>query len=130
MKAVFIETAGLWQSRLELRRGRPVCCMGRDRPNGEVRVFLERDQLDAQPAVVSVALQRQRIGSVVDDWLVMTDEEKKQVVRMIFAEIRANHTADGLRVEFRARAAWEPTSRRSWRLRSSERRVLRLLQHR
>jgi hypothetical protein len=27
--------------------------------------------------------------SVVDDWFVMTDDEKKQVVQMIFAEIRA-----------------------------------------
>ena len=27
---------------------------------------------------------------------------------MIFAEIRADHTTDGLKVEFRSRAAWEP----------------------
>ena len=56
----------------------------------------------------SVALQRQRIESVVDDWFVMADDEKKQVIQMIFAEIRADHTRDGLSVEFRARAAWEP----------------------
>jgi hypothetical protein len=66
---------------------------------------IERDQLDAQPAGTSVALQRQRIGSVVDDWFVMTDDEKKQVIQMIFVEIRADHTSDGLNVEFRARAA-------------------------
>jgi hypothetical protein len=71
-------------------------------------LLIERDQLDAHPAAASVALQRQRIESVVDDWLVMTDDEKKQVVQMIFVEIRADHTADGLKVEFRARAAWEP----------------------
>ena len=27
---------------------------------------------------------------------------------MIFAEVRADHTSDGLSVEFRARPAWEP----------------------
>ncbi len=69
---------------------------------------IERDQLDAQPAGASVALQRQRIGSVVDDWFVMTDDEKKQVIQMIFAEIRADHAPDGLKVEFKARAVWEP----------------------
>jgi hypothetical protein len=58
-----------------------------------------------EPAGASVALQRQRIGSVVDDWFVMTDDEKKQVIQMIFVEIRADHTSDGLNVEFRARAA-------------------------
>ena len=71
-------------------------------------LLVERDQLDAQPAVASVALQRQRIESVVDDWFVMTDDEKKLVVQMIFAEIRADHAPDGLKVEFRSRAAWEP----------------------
>jgi len=36
------------------------------------------------------------------------DDEKKQVIQMIFVEIRADHTSDALNVEFRARAAWEP----------------------
>src|SRR5438128_8923166 len=49
-----------------------------------------------------------RIGSVVDDWFVMTEDEKNLIIQMIFAEIRADHTSDGLNVEFRARAAWEP----------------------
>jgi len=71
-------------------------------------LVIERDQLEAQPAATSVLLQRQRLGSVVDDWFVMSDDEKKQVIQMIFAEIRADHTPDGLKVEFRARAAWEP----------------------
>jgi DNA invertase Pin-like site-specific DNA recombinase len=71
-------------------------------------LLIERNQLDAQPAAASVALQRQRIESVIDDWSVMTDDERKQVIQMIFAEIRADHTSDGLKVEFKARAAWEP----------------------
>ena len=69
---------------------------------------IERDQLEAQPAAASIALQRQRIDSVVDDWAVMTDDERKQVIQMIFAEIRADHTPDGLRVDFLPRAAWAP----------------------
>ena len=69
---------------------------------------IERDQLETQPGAASIGLQRQRIGSVVDDWHVMTDDEKKQVIQMIFAEIRADHTANGLLVTFKARAAWEP----------------------
>ena len=40
-------------------------------------------------------IERQRIDSVVDDWAVMTDDERKQVIQMIFAEIRADHTPDG-----------------------------------
>ena len=44
-----------------------------------------------------MALQRQRIESVIDDWSVMTDDERKQVIQMIFAEIRADHTTDGLK---------------------------------
>ena len=38
----------------------------------------------------------------------MADDEKKQVIQMIFAEIRADHTSDGLNVQFKARATWEP----------------------
>ena len=38
----------------------------------------------------------------------MTEDEKNLIIQMIFAEIRADHTSDGLNVEFRARAAWEP----------------------
>ena len=71
-------------------------------------LHIERDQLEAQPASASIALQRERIDSVVDDWSVMTDDEKKQVIQMIFVEIRADHTPDGLKVEFKPRAAWEP----------------------
>jgi hypothetical protein len=55
-------------------------------------LLIERNQLDAQPASASVALQRQRIESVIDDWSVMTDDERKQVIQLIFAEIRAEHT--------------------------------------
>jgi hypothetical protein len=71
-------------------------------------LLIERNQLDAQPAAASVALQRQRIESVIEDWSVMTDDERKQVIQMIFAEIRADHTTDALKVKFRTRAAWEP----------------------
>ena len=38
----------------------------------------------------------------------MTDEEKKRVLQMIFSEIRADHTVDGLKIEFRPRPVWEP----------------------
>jgi hypothetical protein len=38
----------------------------------------------------------------------MTDEEKKRVVQMIFSEIRADHTVDGLKIEFRPKPIWEP----------------------
>ena len=69
---------------------------------------IERDQLEAQPAAASIALQGQRIDSVVDDWSVMTDDERKQVIQMIFSEIRADHVPDGLRVEFKPRATWAP----------------------
>lgn len=56
----------------------------------------------------SIALQRQRLQSVVDDWSIMTDEEKKRVLQMIFSEISADHTVDGLKVEFRPKPIWEP----------------------
>jgi hypothetical protein len=38
----------------------------------------------------------------------MTDEEKKRVLQMLFSEIRADHTANGLSIEFKARPIWEP----------------------
>jgi hypothetical protein len=38
----------------------------------------------------------------------VTDEEKKRVLRMILVEIRADHTVDGLRIEFRPKPIWEP----------------------
>jgi hypothetical protein len=41
-------------------------------------LLIERNQLEAQPAAASIALQRQRLESIVDDWSVMTDEEKKR----------------------------------------------------
>jgi hypothetical protein len=31
----------------------------------------------------------------------MTDEEKKRVLQLIFSEMRADHTEDGLTIEFR-----------------------------
>jgi hypothetical protein len=40
--------------------------------------------------------------------MVMTDEERKRITQMFFLEIRADHTAEGLKVEFKPRAAWEP----------------------
>jgi len=30
-------------------------------------------------------------------------------VQIIFSEIRADHTADGLKIEFRPKLIWEPT---------------------
>jgi predicted Fe-S protein YdhL (DUF1289 family) len=48
-----------------------------------------------------LVLQRQELQSVVDDWSLMTDEEKKRVLQLIFSEIRADHTEDGLKIEFR-----------------------------
>ena len=71
-------------------------------------LLIERNQLEAQPAAASIALQRQRLESIVDDWSVMTDEEKKRVLQMIFSEIGADHTVDGLKIEFRPRPVWEP----------------------
>jgi hypothetical protein len=38
----------------------------------------------------------------------MTDEERKRVLQMIFSEIGADHTVDGLKIEFRPRPVWEP----------------------
>ncbi len=38
----------------------------------------------------------------------MTDEEKKRVLQMIFSQIGADHTVDGLKIEFKPRAVWEP----------------------
>jgi hypothetical protein len=55
-----------------------------------------------------VTLQRQQLKSVVDDWSAMTDEEKKRVLQMIFSEIRADHTVDRLKIEFRPKPIWEP----------------------
>ena len=71
-------------------------------------LLIERDELEAQPAAASIALQRQRLESIVDDWSVMTDEEKKRILQMIFSEIRADHTVDGLKIEFRPTPIWEP----------------------
>ena len=71
-------------------------------------LLIERDQLEAQPAAASIALQRQQLQSVVDDWSIMTDEEKKRVLQIIFSEIRADHTVDGLKIEFRSNPIWEP----------------------
>ncbi len=71
-------------------------------------LLIERDQLEAQPAAASIALQNQQLRSVVDDWSIMIDEEKKRVLQLIFSEIRADHTVDGLKIEFRPRPVWEP----------------------
>jgi len=71
-------------------------------------LLIERDQLEAEPAAASIAPQRQRIESIVEDWSVMTDEEKKRVLQMIFSEIRADQTEDGLKIEFRPKPIWEP----------------------
>ena len=38
----------------------------------------------------------------------MTDDEKKRVLQMLFSEIRADHTDDGLKIEFRPKPIWEP----------------------
>jgi len=57
---------------------------------------------------IEAQIQRQRLQSVVDDWPIMTDEEKKRVLQMLFSEIRADHTANGLKIEFRAKPIWEP----------------------
>ena len=38
----------------------------------------------------------------------MTVEEKKRVLQLIFSEIRADHTEDGLNIEFRPKPIWEP----------------------
>jgi hypothetical protein len=59
-------------------------------------------------AICGWSAQRQRLESIVDDWSVMTDEEKKRVLQMIFSEIGADHTADGLKIEFRPGPVWEP----------------------
>jgi hypothetical protein len=54
----------------------------RPRPVEELAVVAElRDRqptssLEAQPAAASIALQRQRLQSIVDDWSAMTDEER------------------------------------------------------
>jgi len=48
------------------------------------------------------------VQSVVDGWSAMTDEEKKRVLQLIFSEIRADHTEDGLTIEFRPKPIWEP----------------------
>jgi hypothetical protein len=48
------------------------------------------------------------VQSVVDDWSAMTDEENERVLQMIFSEIRADHTVDGLKIEFRPKPIWEP----------------------
>ena len=71
-------------------------------------LLIERDQLEAQPAAPSIALQRQQLKSVVDDWSIMTDEDTKRVLQIIFSEIRADHTDDGLKVDFRPTPIWEP----------------------
>jgi hypothetical protein len=54
-------------------------------------LFIERDQVEAQPAGASIALQRQRLQSVVDDWPIMTDEEKKRVLQKLFRDPRRSH---------------------------------------
>jgi len=46
----------------------------------------------------TVVKHKEVIESVIDDWSVMTDDERKQVIQMIFAEIRADHTSEGLKV--------------------------------
>ena len=38
----------------------------------------------------------------------MTDEDKKRVLQIIFAEIRADHTDNGVKVEFKPKPIWEP----------------------
>jgi hypothetical protein len=53
-------------------------------------------------------MQRQQLQSVVDDWSLMADEEKKRVLQLIFSEIRADHTEDGLKIESRPKPIWEP----------------------
>ena len=55
-------------------------------------LLIERDALESAPATASLAIQRQRITAVVEDWPKMTGEEKKRMLAMIFREIRADHT--------------------------------------
>jgi hypothetical protein len=38
----------------------------------------------------------------------MTDEEKERVFQMLLSEIRADHTTNGLSIEFEAKPIWEP----------------------
>jgi len=44
-------------------------------------LLIERDSLDVVPASVSLAIQRQRIQSVVDHWKEMTGDERKRMLR-------------------------------------------------
>ena len=53
-------------------------------------LLIERDSLEVVPATASLAIQRQRIESVVDHWGEMTGEERKRM-QLIFSEIRADH---------------------------------------
>lgn len=76
------------------------------RPRGGVPS--ERDELQTEPAAASIALQQQRIHSFVDDWQVMTEDDKQEVLRLIFAEVSADHSGKEMIVKLKPRATWEP----------------------
>jgi len=71
-------------------------------------LLIGRDQLEVKPAAASVAFQRQHIKPIVNDCSVMTDDEKKRLLQLIFTEIRADHTKAGPVVEFKVEPQWEP----------------------
>jgi hypothetical protein len=72
-------------------------------------LLVERDRLEVAPVTASLAIQRQRIQTLADDWPKMTGDERKRMRALIFTEIRADHI-DGKRlsVTFRPWLHWEP----------------------
>jgi hypothetical protein len=72
-------------------------------------LLMERDRLEVAPVTASLANQRQRIQTLVDDWPKMTGDERKRMLALIFMEIRADHI-DGkqLSVTFKPWPHWEP----------------------
>jgi hypothetical protein len=49
-------------------------------------LLIERDSLDVVPACIPLAIQRQRIQSVVDHWREMTGDERKRMLQLISAK--------------------------------------------
>ncbi len=53
------------------------------------------------PSASEAAVRRRRLAD-------HDRRRKKRVLHMIFSEIRADHTENGLRIEFKAKPIWEP----------------------
>ena len=82
-----------------------------DKPDYEAKkadLQLQRDQLDASATPSSIAAQSGQVNTIVDDWERMTEEEKRRLLRLVFAEVRANVVEKRVELSLLVRPEWMP----------------------